>query len=68
MLTCLFCHQPKDWPASPACSNRGWHQPKRCPVCNDWLGLIFDHPLLKDCALCGKCRRWWPLAADDRPS
>lgn len=36
---------------------------KRCPVCGASIEIIEGHWLLRDCALCAWCRRWFALPA-----
>jgi hypothetical protein len=37
----------------------------KCPECGADLERIEGHWLLRDCALCGWCRRWFGRPADD---
>jgi hypothetical protein len=34
---------------------------KRCPACGASIEIISGHWLLRDCALCAWCRRWFAL-------
>jgi hypothetical protein len=36
---------------------------KRCPACGASIEVISGHWLLRDCALCAWCRRWFALPA-----
>jgi hypothetical protein len=38
---------------------------KKCPECGADLEKIEGHWLLRDCALCGWCRRWFGRPADE---
>jgi hypothetical protein len=38
---------------------------KICPCCGASLEIISGHWLLRDCALCAWCRRWYALPNDD---
>ena len=37
------------------------YREKRCPACGASIDIIEGHWLLRDCALCAWCRRWFAL-------
>jgi len=39
------------------------YKAKKCPACGASLEIIEGHWLLRDCALCAWCRRWFALPA-----